>query len=142
MILGQVSWLDCFVFLVFLAPQLIFNVGFFPTLFCGIRALPFLVIKLPLKLFHERLLLSREHRSPFVQQASWFEDAVIRCVRYAFAYIPAEIGRVFFSKHVALPFFEVSDVETWLSQVTNTLARSEAECVRGDLDHLRPNPKT
>jgi hypothetical protein len=29
---------------------------------------------------------------------------VIRCVRYAFAYIPAEIGRVFFSKLVALPF--------------------------------------
>lgn len=40
-----------------------------------------------------------------MQQASWFEDIVIRCVRYAFAYIPASIGRVFFSKHVALPFF-------------------------------------
>lgn len=42
MILGQVSWLDCLVFLIFLAPQLIFRVGFFPTLFCGLRALPFL----------------------------------------------------------------------------------------------------
>jgi hypothetical protein len=42
MILGQVSWLDCFVFLVFLAPQLIIHVGFFPTLFCGLKALPFL----------------------------------------------------------------------------------------------------
>jgi hypothetical protein len=42
MILGQISWLDCFVFLVFLAPQLIIHVGFFPTLFCGLRALPFL----------------------------------------------------------------------------------------------------
>jgi len=39
-----------------------------------------------------------------VQQASWFEDIVIRCVRYAFAYIPASIGRVFFSKLVSLPF--------------------------------------
>jgi len=42
MILGQVSWLDCFIFLVFLAPQLIIHVGFFPTLFCGLKALPFL----------------------------------------------------------------------------------------------------
>ncbi|KUJ19072.1 alpha/beta-hydrolase [Mollisia scopiformis] len=104
MILGQVSWLDCFVFLIFLAPQLIWHVGFFPTLFCGLQALPFLVIKLPLSLLYERLLLNREQQSPFVQQASWFEDVIIRCVRYAFAYIPAQIGRVFFSKLVALPF--------------------------------------
>jgi hypothetical protein len=39
-----------------------------------------------------------------VQQASLFEDFVIRCVRYAFANIPSSIGRVFFSKMVALPF--------------------------------------
>ncbi|KAE9367900.1 alpha/beta-hydrolase [Stipitochalara longipes BDJ] len=106
MILGQVSWLDCFVFLIFLAPQLVIHVGFFPTLFCGLRALPFLLLRLPLTFIYERLLLSREHRSPFVQQASWFEDIVIRCVRYAFAYIPASIGRVFFSKWVALPFLK------------------------------------
>ena len=42
MILGQVSWLDCFVFLIFLAPQLIIHVGFFATLSCGLQALPFL----------------------------------------------------------------------------------------------------
>ncbi len=59
---------------------------------------------MPISLLYERLLSSREHRSPFVQQASWFEDVVIRCVRYAFAYIPAKVGRVFFSKMVALPF--------------------------------------
>ena len=29
---------------------------------------------------------------------------MIRCVRYAFANIPASIGAIFFSKHVALPF--------------------------------------
>ncbi|KAK5096329.1 hypothetical protein LTS08_007585 [Lithohypha guttulata] len=33
------------------------------------------------------------------------QDIVIRCVRYAFASIPASIGRVFFSKQVAHPFF-------------------------------------
>ncbi|TVY89219.1 Monoterpene epsilon-lactone hydrolase, partial [Lachnellula willkommii] len=104
MILGQVSWLDCFVFLIFLAPQLILRVGFFPTLFCGLQALPFLLLKLPLSFIYERFFLARHHQTPFVQKASWFEDIVIRCVRYAFANIPASIGRVFFSKPVALPF--------------------------------------
>lgn len=42
MILGQVSWLDCLMFLLFLAPQLIYHVGFFRTLDCGLKALPFL----------------------------------------------------------------------------------------------------
>jgi len=42
MILGQVSWLDCIVFLIFLAPQLIIQVGFFRTMSCGLQALPFL----------------------------------------------------------------------------------------------------
>jgi hypothetical protein len=150
MILGQVSWLDCFVFLIFLAPQLIIHVGFFATLSCGLQALPFLrklkhsvstsldyilnsalslsqnrshfyiksilnflrkgvlksraVIKLPLGIIYDRILTSRAKRNLFVQQATWFEDIVIRCVRYAFAYIPARIGRVFFSKAVSLPF--------------------------------------
>jgi acetyl esterase/lipase len=40
-----------------------------------------------------------------VQHASIFEDIVVRCVRYAFARIPASIGRVFFSKWVVYPFF-------------------------------------
>ncbi|TVY83874.1 Monoterpene epsilon-lactone hydrolase [Lachnellula suecica] len=122
MLLGQVSWLDCFVFLVFLAPQLIIHVGFFPTLLCGLRALPFLckscrivyvsihdesLIKLHfivLSAAHLADPFQRQNQTPFVQKASWFEDIVIRCVRYAFAYIPANIGRVFFSKPVSLPF--------------------------------------
>jgi acetyl esterase/lipase len=40
-----------------------------------------------------------------VRNATIFEDIVVRCVRYAFAHIPARIGRVFFSKWVTLPFF-------------------------------------
>ena len=39
-----------------------------------------------------------------MRQATLFQDLVIRCVRYAFAKFPAKIGRVFFSKNVALPF--------------------------------------
>jgi hypothetical protein len=42
MILGQVSYLDIIAFLLFLAPQLLLHVGFFGTLACGLRALPFL----------------------------------------------------------------------------------------------------
>ncbi|KAF7921119.1 uncharacterized protein EAE97_011387 [Botrytis byssoidea] len=106
MFLGQVSWLDIVVFLFFLTPQLIIHVGFIQTASCGLQALPFLLINLPLSFVKERFLTPCEQRSPFVQQASWFEDIVVRCVRYAFAYIPANIGRVFFSKGVALPFFK------------------------------------
>ncbi|KAI1041961.1 hypothetical protein LB505_009690 [Fusarium chuoi] len=42
MILGPISLVDCGVFLIFLAPQLIWHAGFFLTLFTGLRALPFL----------------------------------------------------------------------------------------------------
>lgn len=39
-----------------------------------------------------------------MQRATPFQDFVIRCVKYAFANMPAFIGRVFFSKPVSLPF--------------------------------------
>lgn len=42
MILGPVSWLDCLVYLLLLAPQLILHAGLFPTLSHGLQALPFL----------------------------------------------------------------------------------------------------
>ena len=42
MILGQIAWVDCFAFLIFLAPQLIIQVGLLKTAATGIRALPFL----------------------------------------------------------------------------------------------------
>ncbi|KAA8563955.1 hypothetical protein EYC84_011958 [Monilinia fructicola] len=78
MLLGQVSWLDIAVFLFFLAPQLIIHVGFCQTASCGLQALPFLIIKLPLSFIRERFFTPHEERSPFVQQASWFEDIVIQ----------------------------------------------------------------
>ena len=62
------------------------------------------VILLPYQIISERLLTPKKHRSPFVKQASPFQDFVIRCVRYAFAKFPAKIGKVFFSRPVALPF--------------------------------------
>lgn len=63
------------------------------------------VLHLPYQFVTERYLTEKHRQSPFVRQASPFQDIVIRCVRYAFAKIPARIGRVFFSKGVALPFF-------------------------------------
>ncbi|KAF2763332.1 alpha/beta-hydrolase [Pseudovirgaria hyperparasitica] len=104
MILNQISYLDCLAFLVFLAPQLIIQVGLLTTIGWGLNALPFLLLKMPCQLVVERFFTRREQQSPFVQRASLFQDIVIRCVRYAFAYMPAYIGRVFFSKPVALPF--------------------------------------
>ncbi|KAI8634585.1 cation efflux family-domain-containing protein [Xylariaceae sp. FL1651] len=64
------------------------------------------VLELPYGFVRERYAVKRDHRPPFVQQASPFEDFVIRCVRYAFANIPPKVGRVFFSKPVALPFLK------------------------------------
>jgi acetyl esterase/lipase len=76
----------------------------FPCHFISHSLTSVTVIQLPLGFLYDHLILPRSKSSPFVQQASWFEDVVIRCVRYAFAYIPASIGRVFFSKPVSLPF--------------------------------------
>ena len=67
--------------------------------------MPASVFLLPFQIFQERFFKRKDLRSPFVQNATIFQDIVIRCVRYAFAYIPARIGRVFFSKGVAYPFF-------------------------------------
>ena len=41
MLLGQISYLDCLVFVTFLAPQLLLRVGVWATLEVAVRALPF-----------------------------------------------------------------------------------------------------
>lgn len=128
MILGQVSYLDCIAFLVFLIPQLFSHIGLWTSIKFLLQALPhlgkiyrrdlageeekrkkdntktLLVIQLPYQLIHERFFNPTEAQSPFVQQATCFQDIVIRCVRYAFANMPAKFGVVFLSKGVALPF--------------------------------------
>lgn len=42
MILDQIAWSDCVVFLIFLAPQLVLRVGFINTVACILKALPHL----------------------------------------------------------------------------------------------------
>ncbi|KAF9736980.1 hypothetical protein PMIN03_001467 [Paraphaeosphaeria minitans] len=107
MILGQISYLDCIVFLIFLVPQLLIQVGLIRTATWVLGALPSLTLQvfvLPMQFVRERYFTPYEHRSAFVQHATPFQDFVIRCVRYAFAFMPAFLGRVFFSKRVSLPF--------------------------------------
>jgi len=119
--LGAVSYLDCLIFLLLLAPQLLWHVGLLATASCALLAVPFLgnppsvsytrpwfyadasAVALPIAIINERHL--QKERGVFIQRATFFEDLVIRCVRYAFANVPARIGRVFLSKGVALPFF-------------------------------------
>ncbi|KAI2474623.1 Alpha/beta-hydrolase [Pyrenophora tritici-repentis] len=107
MILSQISYLDCVAFLVFLAPQLLIQIGIIPLLTWLVPALPSIVSKvlvIPYQFVRGRFLIPYEHRSPFVKKATPFQDLVIRFVRYAFANMPAFLGRVFFSKAVSLPF--------------------------------------
>jgi hypothetical protein len=119
MILGPVSLLDCLVFVIALVPQLLIQAGPLSTLLVVVKVLPFLsmypciwqrradqctVLQLPFQFVYERYFVAPEKRSPFARNATFFHDVVIRCVRYAFANIPASVGRVFFSKAVAYPF--------------------------------------
>ncbi|OAK97081.1 alpha/beta-hydrolase [Phaeosphaeriaceae sp. SRC1lsM3a] len=107
MILSQISYLDCIAFLVFLAPQILIQIGPIPVLKWLIPSLPWLVPKvfaIPYQFIRERFFAPYENRSPFVKKATPFQDFVIRFVRFAFANMPAFIGRTFFSKAVSLPF--------------------------------------
>jgi acetyl esterase/lipase len=62
------------------------------------------VFVIPYQFVRERFFVPIEERTPFVQKATPFQDFVIRFVRFAFANMPAFIGRTFFSKAVSLPF--------------------------------------
>ncbi|QIX00067.1 hypothetical protein AMS68_005584 [Peltaster fructicola] len=119
MILDQIEWSDCAVFLLALIPQLLLHVPILELLQCAAIAVPFIgtstecragllltqeVLVMPLQLIHERYLTPKKQQSLFIQQATVFQDVVIRCVRFAFANIQSSIGKVFFSKWVSLPF--------------------------------------
>ncbi|KAL5115381.1 hypothetical protein ACEQ8H_006757 [Pleosporales sp. CAS-2024a] len=107
MILSHISYLDCIAFLVFLTPQLFFQIGLIPVLKWLVPALPWIVPKvivIPYQFIRERLFVHHEKRTPFVNKATPFQDLVVRFVRFAFANMPAFIGRTFFSKAVSLPF--------------------------------------
>ncbi|RCI08410.1 hypothetical protein L249_8772 [Ophiocordyceps polyrhachis-furcata BCC 54312] len=104
MILGPVSLLDAVIFCVLLLPQLLWHVGLVRTLRVGFETLPFLLLQLPLDTFRHRLWLPSSSLPVFWRESSLFEYVVIRCVRYGFKNIPPDIGNVFLSKAVSLPF--------------------------------------
>jgi hypothetical protein len=62
------------------------------------------VVKLPYQLLKGRYWTSPIHQAKFIKDSTLFEDLVVRCVRWAFKYVAPDVGKVFFSKHVALPF--------------------------------------
>lgn len=118
MILDQIEWSDCLVFVLALIPQLLIHVSIVELLLVAVNILPFLgmysetvtqkltcaVLQLPFQLVRERYFVAKKDQSPFVRHATVFQDVVNRCVKYAFAHLPATVGRVFFSKYVSLPF--------------------------------------
>lgn len=59
---------------------------------------------MPYQFIEERYWRSSATQSVWVRGATAFEDLVVRCVRYAFKNIDTNVGRVFLSKRVALPF--------------------------------------
>ncbi|TLD33652.1 hypothetical protein PspLS_00389 [Pyricularia sp. CBS 133598] len=104
MILGPMSLIDITVFCLLLAPQLVLQAGLFDTIACVLNCLPFLLLQLPYEFIRDQAFAKSAEVSPFTRQAPMFEDFVVRCVRYAFANIPARIGRVFLCKEVSLPY--------------------------------------
>ncbi|CAZ85417.1 unnamed protein product [Tuber melanosporum] len=104
MLLGQVSWLDILVFVVFLTWRLLRDVGIYGTVICAIQALPFLCWRMPTDIIKERYLTKHNRQSAFTRRSTLFQALVVACMRYGFTYVPTRIGRVFFTKGVALPF--------------------------------------
>lgn len=141
MFLDQISYLDCLVFVFFLAPQLLLRVNVFELFVCIFRALPFFFVQLPYCFIKERYFTPRRNRSPFVKHASPFQDFVIRCVRYAFAQFPSRMGRVFFSKQVALPFLRFRMLRHGYIQSPITWREIDLKNSRGLWIVIDPNAK-
>ncbi|KAK6501695.1 hypothetical protein TWF481_009521 [Arthrobotrys musiformis] len=105
--LGLVSWLDCLVFVGFLIPQLIIDphAGIVKVVSWLLTAIPYFVYTLPCSIFRDNILLFKNERPDYVNNSTLFQELVIRLVRYAFANLPSDIGRVFFKKEVVMPFY-------------------------------------
>ncbi|KAH8203372.1 hypothetical protein TruAng_002467 [Truncatella angustata] len=117
MILGPISYLDCIVFCVFLAPQLLIHVGLFETVGVALQCLPFLPnsAQTPLRVHSRALLREPLKAEPLCAGSEPFRGfrdplrAVCVCKRAAQGRqgVLLEAGGVVVSK--------VSDVEAWFS---------------------------
>ncbi|KAF3247432.1 hypothetical protein EYR41_006188 [Orbilia oligospora] len=106
--LGLVSWLDCLVFVGFLIPQLVIDphAGIVKVISWLFTAIPYFVFTLPSLIFHDHILLFKNERPEFVNDSTFFQELVIRLVKYSFANLPSDIGRVFFKGEVVMPFYK------------------------------------
>jgi acetyl esterase/lipase len=104
--LGSVSLVDCAVFVLFLVPQLILQAGLLPTLTTTLKALPFVLFTLPTQLVQARWRTQHKNQVDDVKRLrlSFFQDVVLRCVKWAFKNVPFDVARVFFARQVAMPF--------------------------------------
>lgn len=69
---------------------------------------------LPLELVCTRLLTWPSQQRPFVRKSTVFEHVVFYCVKYAFVHVPHRIGRVFFSRFVAVSFLRWRQLRTFV----------------------------
>jgi len=60
--------------------------------------------RMPVDIIKERYLTKQNRQSAFTRRSTLFQALVVACMRYGFACVPIRIGRVFFTKGVALPF--------------------------------------
>ncbi|KAF3130582.1 hypothetical protein TWF703_008113 [Orbilia oligospora] len=126
--LGLVSWLDCLVFVGFLIPQLVIDphAGIVKVISWLFTAIPYFgrnlnntyivaflnsqntgsIFTLPSLIFHDHILLFKNERPEFVNDSTFFQELVIRLVKYSFANLPSNIGRVFFKGEVVMPFYK------------------------------------
>ncbi|KAK6517880.1 hypothetical protein TWF506_005058 [Arthrobotrys conoides] len=128
--LGLVSWLDCLVFVGFLIPQLVIDphAGIVKVVSWLFTAIPYFVFTLPCLFFHDHILLFKNERPEFVNDSTLFQELVIRLVKYSFANLPSDIGRVFFKGEVVMPFYKFrllrngllpGDVPSWSPEEIN-----------------------
>ncbi|KAF3200765.1 hypothetical protein TWF192_001093 [Orbilia oligospora] len=107
-VLGLISWLDCLVFVGFLIPQLVIDphAGIVKVISWLFTAIPYFVFTLPSLIFRDHILLFKNERPEFVNDSTFFQELVIRLVKYSFANLPSDIGRVFFKGEVVMPFYK------------------------------------
>lgn len=127
MILNPVSFLDCFVFCIFLAVHLLRTVGLWRTLDHVIEGIPFLgrwdllqlwvdvrtdfpvVTEVPKVILRHASFVLRLSNAPvdaFDRHATAFESLAVRCARYAHINLPPDILQAFFHKNVTYPFLK------------------------------------
>ena len=103
--LGPVSLIDCVVFVLLLAPQLLLQAGIGPTLVTALSALPFVAVTLPSELAAYYLWPRRTGANDGGGRRPLFQLVVLCCTRWAFRCVPSSVGRVFFAKQVVMPFW-------------------------------------